>query len=49
MTWVAHDKSAPGAIRLARAEGVYLYDTDGRKMLDFNAQVRFVMCYAVVW
>ena len=38
MTWVAHDKSSPAAIRVAKAEGCYLYDMDGRKILDFNAQ-----------
>jgi len=38
--WAANDQVEPLAI--ARAEGVYLYTTDGQRILDFNSQLMSV-------
>ena len=38
--WSAQSKVDP--IPVARAEGVYLYTPDGKKFLDFNAQLMSV-------
>ena len=38
--WSARDAVNP--LPVARAEGVYLYTPDGRKILDFNSQLMSV-------
>jgi taurine--2-oxoglutarate transaminase len=38
--WAAQSKVAP--IPVARAEGVYFYDADGKRYLDFNSQLMSV-------
>jgi len=40
-TWAAGDSVAP--LPIARAEGVYLYTPDGKKILDFNSQLMSVL------
>ena len=40
-TWAAGDAVAP--LPIARAEGVYLYTPDGKKILDFNSQLMSVL------
>lgn len=37
MTWNAHGPSNAGAIKASHGEGVYFWDTDGHKYLDFNS------------
>lgn len=39
-TWAATDQVAP--LPIARAEGVYMYDPDGNRYLDFNSQLMSV-------
>ena len=36
-SWAARDAVAP--MPISRAEGVYLYQPDGRRILDFNSQL----------
>jgi taurine---2-oxoglutarate transaminase len=40
-TWAAGDQVAP--LPVARAEGVYLWTTDGQRILDFNSQLMSVL------
>ncbi len=40
-TWSAGDQVAP--LPIARAEGVYLYTPEGRRILDFNSQLMSVL------
>jgi taurine--2-oxoglutarate transaminase len=40
-TWAAGDAVNP--LPVARAEGVYLYTTEGRRILDFNSQLMSVL------
>ena len=39
-SWAARDAVAP--MPISRAEGVYLYQPDGRRILDFNSQLMSV-------
>ncbi|MGE0706856.1 MAG: aminotransferase class III-fold pyridoxal phosphate-dependent enzyme [Planctomycetota bacterium] len=40
-SWAARDKVAPQAI--ARAEGIYLYTPEGKRIIDFNSQLMSVL------
>jgi taurine--2-oxoglutarate transaminase len=40
-TWAAGDQVAP--LPIARAEGVYLYTPEGKRILDFNSQLMSVL------
>src|SRR5438132_3064150 len=40
-TWTSGDAVAP--LPVSRAEGVYLWTTDGRRVLDFNSQLMSVL------
>eukprot|EP00040_Diaphanoeca_grandis_P005412 m.32742 g.32742 ORF g.32742 m.32742 type:complete len:535 (-) comp16689_c0_seq3:177-1781(-) len=37
MTWGAHDAMSPSAIQVERAEGIYFFDTTGKRYIDFNS------------